>query len=126
MVASLLTTNTLHQLTTNNERPTLPPGNWFANDTRIEEILRENVKTNFTYLVISKPYYTPSYKGEPGVQIQIVPFFADYDVWYRYFEFYPFDPETTPDNENYRLEGVIFVDGLIRLYGLIPADVRYY
>jgi len=85
----------------------------------IEQILREKVDTNYTYLEISGPHYVPSFEGG------ISPFNAEYDVWHRYFNFYPFNPDTTPDYENYRIDGVIFIDGRIRIYGHIPADWYY-
>jgi len=119
LAASLLTTYALHRTITRTEQPALAAGHWFDDDTRIEEVLRENVETNFTYLKISKPLYTSSLDGG------ITPFFAEYDIWYRYFNFYPLDPETTPDDENYRIDGVIFIDGRIRVYGLMPADTYY-
>ena len=119
LVASLFITYTLHRTITWTEDPTLAQENWFANDARIEEILRENVETNFTYIKIYEPSYVSSFDGG------ITPFFAEYDIWYRYFNFYPLDPETTPDEENYRIDGVIFIDGRIRIYGLVPADMYY-
>jgi len=119
LTASLLTTYALHNTITRTDDPILAQDHWFTNDTRIEEVLRDCVETNFTYIKIYEPSYVPSFEGG------ITPFFAEYDIWYRYFHFYPLDPETTPDDENYRIDGVIFIDGRIRIYGLVPADTVY-
>ena len=119
LVASLLTTYALHRTITGTENPTLAAGHWFTNDARIVEVLREYVETNFTYIKIYEPGYVSSFDGG------ITPFFAEYDIWFRYFHFYPLDPETTPDDKNYRIDGVIFIDGRIKIYGLVPADTVY-
>lgn len=117
---SLAFTYSLHtSVSQYNAQKTLTPGNWFNNDTRIEEILRANVPTNYTFLEISKPHFIASFEG--GID----PFFAQYDVWYRHFNFYPFDPETTPSGENFRIDGVFFIDGRIKIYGHVTADTLY-
>ncbi len=119
LAASLVLTLYVHRTITGPEHPTLAKS-WFANDTRIEEILRENVETNFTYLEIFKPYYIKS----PGITTPTT-FQAEYDIWFRFFWFYPLDPETILDCENYRLGGVIFIDGRIKIFELVRADVGY-
>ena len=119
LAITLLVTYNVHLVASKIGSPSLSSDNWFANDALVEYVLRENVDTNYTYLEVSDPHYIPSFNGG------ITPFFAEYDIWYRYFNFYPFDPDTTPDNENYRIDGVIFIDGRIRIYGILPADWYY-
>lgn len=118
LTASLLFTFAFYRMIW-TENPALAFDHWFFNDTRIEEILRENVETNFTYVKIYEPSYVPSFEGET------TPFFGEYDIWFRIIKFYPLDPDTTLDENNFRLEGVIFIDGRIRIYGLMPADWYY-
>ena len=119
LAVTLLTTYSFHKITTRPDSPILEPNHWFSDDEYIVNILRETVNTNYTYLILSGPHYTSSFNGG------ITPFFAEYDIWYRHFNFYPFDPKTTPDYENYRIDGIIFIDGRIRIYGHLPADWYY-
>ena len=119
LLISLFVTYSIHTMISRFDSPILSSTSWFADDELIENILRENVDTNYSFLEVSPPVYTESFNGG------IIPFFADYDIWYRHFNFYPFDPETTPDYENYRIDGIIFIDGRIRIYGHVPADWYY-
>ncbi|MCJ7730888.1 hypothetical protein MUP51_01110 [Candidatus Bathyarchaeota archaeon] len=119
LAITLLATYSIHQIVSRPESPALSSNNWFADEATIEDILRKNVDTNYSYLEVSNPHYTPSFSG--GID----PFFAEYDIWYRYFNFYPFDPDSTPDYENYRIDGIIFIDGRIKIYGHLPADWYY-
>src|SRR4030042_4506068 len=67
--------------------PALALDCWFFDDARIEEILRENVETTFTYVRI----FEPNYVRRIGVETDH--FFGEYDIWFRLFNFYPLDPD---------------------------------